>query len=286
MSRPCEICGQEITGMGKRFCSHACRNRALAARRKRVPTVFTCTQCGKEFTLNYRLGSEREQQRKYCSMACRNKGRGQIIREKRGLQTCLHCGQQYYRSPSVLQKGSRYCSNVCYRAYIKEHGQPDKKVAHRVCKNCGKEFTIPQCWFKKFKNPGQYCSTQCWNEVQRARGALFGGAKRAKWGEGQGTFTDCHGYVHEYDPMRHKFIRQHRLVMEQMLGRPLEKGEKVHHRDGNRANNEPGNLELVIGNHFSGKRVSDVYGHDIERLLLENYRLKQELQKLREQLLE
>ena len=285
MSKPCEICGQEITGTGKRFCSCACRNKAIAAGRKKVPKIFSCAQCGKDFTLIYRLGSEREKQRQYCSLACRNKGRGQAFREKRVMQTCCHCGQQYYREPSALRRGSKYCSKACHVAYVKEHGRPDKKVANRVCQHCGKEFTIPQCWFKKAKNPGQYCSRDCWNKEQRARGGTFGGSKRAKWGEGVGVFTDPFGYIHEYDPNRKKFVRQHRLVMERMLGRPLEKREKVHHRNGKRGDNEPENLELVIGNHFSGKRVRDVYERDIERLALENYRLKQELQELREQLL-
>jgi hypothetical protein len=33
--------------------------------------------------------------------------------------------------------------------------------------------------------------------------------------------------------------------MEQKLGRPLAKGEVVHHRDHNRLNNDPSNLELL-----------------------------------------
>ena len=38
---------------------------------------------------------------------------------------------------------------------------------------------------------------------------------------------------------------EHRVVAEQMLGRPLQRGEIVHHIDGDRHNNAPTNLEVM-----------------------------------------
>lgn len=38
---------------------------------------------------------------------------------------------------------------------------------------------------------------------------------------------------------------EHRVVAEQMLGRPLAKGEIVHHVDGNKHNNAPENLKVM-----------------------------------------
>jgi predicted nucleic acid-binding Zn ribbon protein len=225
-------------------------------------------------------GQEIPEGRQFCSMSCRNKAISQKIRDKTGYQTCLQCGKKFYRHPSEIAKGRvTYCSKPCMDAYLKEHGRPDKKVVSKVCKNCGKEFTIPHCWLKKTVNAGQFCSRECVHEYRRKNNSFFGIKTR---GEGSGVFTDSHGYVHEYDPQRQKFVRQHRLVMERMLGRPLEKWESVHHKNGKRAENDPKNLELVIGNHFSGKRVRDVYARDLERLALENLKLKKELQRLRE----
>lgn len=40
---------------------------------------------------------------------------------------------------------------------------------------------------------------------------------------------------------------QHRLVMEEVIGRPLTRNDHVHHKNGNRQDNRPENLELWTG---------------------------------------
>jgi hypothetical protein len=62
-------------------------------------------------------------------------------------------------------------------------------------------------------------------------------------------------------PRKSDWIMEHRLVMGQVLGRPLEKHERVHHRDGNRANNDPANLELwkVKAKDPPGVRATDYH---------------------------
>jgi HNH endonuclease len=72
------------------------------------------------------------------------------------------------------------------------------------------------------------------------------GAQSPAWKGGKALAS--HGYVlvhmPEHPEANNGYVYEHRLVAEQMLGRPLLTGEVVHHKDRNKRHNTPDNLEI------------------------------------------
>ncbi len=67
-------------------------------------------------------------------------------------------------------------------------------------------------------------------------------------------WVDQHGY--RKTRISGKNVFEHRVVMEQILGRPLLRQEQVHHKNGIRDDNRPENLELWVS--WTGQRVDDL----------------------------
>lgn len=53
------------------------------------------------------------------------------------------------------------------------------------------------------------------------------------------------GYVRVRHPVTGKWIREHRLVVEQEIGRPLDRAELVHHENEIKTDNALGNLDIT-----------------------------------------
>ncbi len=156
------------------------------------------------------------------------------------------------------------------------------RIIWNACPECGHERWSSYSLYKK--RDGKILCAPCigrrtinqnnlrwWNEsehrddCQCSRCADQWGENNPSWNGGKYTTAD--GYVNilvapdsPYIEMADskRYVAEHRLKMAQKLGRPLRKGETVHHIDGNRGNNDLGNLELWYTNHGHGVRVKDM----------------------------
>ena len=107
-------------------------------------------------------------------------------------------------------------------------------ATRRICGHCGQEY------IRRASKTSLYCSKSCvWKATRgheyNALIARQSASKRGATQRGRGT----KGYVKSMG--RH----EHRAIAEELMGRPLERGEIVHHKDKNKHNNAPSNLEVM-----------------------------------------
>ncbi len=189
--------------------------------------------------------------------------------------TCEECGQRYERNGPR----TRFCSRKCSQAVQRRRPRPPKRTQGEIaCAACGKPFVGQNVSFKS--RPMQvYCSQACYNAVRVKRPTLVcaqcgrtcerkknpgsGGVKyNARYcskqcaNDAQRTgFIDKNGY--RGLTIKGRVVMEHRLVIEQHLGRLLLPSEYVHHRNGQRADNRLSNLELWDRSQPPGQRVAD-----------------------------
>jgi hypothetical protein len=142
--------------------------------------------------------------------------------------------------------------------------QPERPLGRRVNVGC----TVDGCTAQA------YARTLCRAHYRRLMQHGDVRAERPVRGSGRGAIS--HGYRKISVPPELRWLTnglthetEHRVVMASLLSRPLRPDESVHHRNGDRLDNRPDNLELWSRWQPSGQRIGDKVTAAIE--LLERY---------------
>ena len=155
-----------------------------------------------------------------------------------------------------------------------------KRVA-LVCAYCGKEFCRTPSQVRDKKN--SFCSIACSNKKngkdRDTRGWYVNGGYVMLHFSGLSDREKLMAEKIVQSSKRYKVIREHRLVYSLHIGRPVTKDEIIHHKDGNKQNNNISNLELLNRKEHtaSHRRVNAEFGSIIQKnkeLVMENMFLK------------
>jgi hypothetical protein len=160
----------------------------------------------------------------------------------------------------AIQNGKKNCMHCKEEKQVTEFGLNKSNYDGRqiYCKNCANL----KCRIYRKNNPTKW-------EIQRKKNFEKHREKLGidptikimrKKGEGYISRQGYLSFKKKGHPCADKNgrVQASHLVMYEYIGRPLKKGETIHHKNGDKLDNRIENLELCTTNHPHGQRVTDL----------------------------
>lgn len=180
----------------------------------------------------------------------------------RPLYVCPVCGDHFTWAPKPGRAGRPpvTCGDECRSTRSKQKARDryaEALAAQRRRRSRGSPYLAVSCDVQGCARLA-YAKNMCDLHYNRLRTTGEVGPPGPKKRPIGSTWTDPRtGYVY-VKPRGGRRRLQHRLVLEQVLGRPLERWENVHHVNGVRADNRPENLELWVKPQPAGQRADQL----------------------------
>lgn len=147
------------------------------------------------------------------------------------LITCRWCAKRVSKPKKIY----KYCSRSCQSFHLAYQGISCKKPKNgeeKNCLECGKEYYIPL--YRSKKGSSRFCSRKCQGKrhMKERPYLLF-------------CSTKSRTKIYKTITVNGTQVREHRYIMEQLIGRNLSRCEHVHHINGDHKDNRIENLQLL-----------------------------------------